>query len=98
MLSSKPRASLVSQLFARCWQISRRRICMVNSLTRLEQSVIEQVERRFPASVDFLQSMVRQPSTLGNEKGVQEIVYRRMQEIGLAPEMWDLDIETLRQH
>ena len=71
---------------------------MINPLTRFEQTVIEQVEQRFPASVDFLQAMVRQPSTLGNEKGVQEIVFQRLQEIGLAPEMWDLDIEKLKQH
>ena len=37
---------------------------MINPLTRFEQTVIEQVEQRFPASVDFLQAMVRQPSTL----------------------------------
>jgi len=71
---------------------------MTNPLTRLEQTVIEQVDQRFPASMDFLQAMVRQPSTLGNEKGVQEIVYQRLQEIGLMPELWDLDVEALRQH
>lgn len=71
---------------------------MNKTLTKLEQAVMEQVDQRFASSIDFLQAMVRQPSTLGNEKGVQKVVYQRLQEIGLKPESWDFDLETLRQH
>jgi acetylornithine deacetylase len=41
---------------------------------------------------------VRQPSTLGNEAGVQELVLARMKSLGLKAEKWDLDVETLRSH
>lgn len=71
---------------------------MNNILTKMEQAVMDQVEQGFPSSIDFLQAMVRQPSTLGNEKGVQEVVYRRLQALGLEPESWDFDLETLKQH
>jgi acetylornithine deacetylase len=71
---------------------------MNKPLTKLEQTVMEQVDQRFASSIDFLQAMVHQPSILGNEKGVQDVVYQRLQEIGLKPESWDFDLETLRQH
>lgn len=70
----------------------------MDSLTELEVAVMEQVDSRFSETIDFLQAMVRQPSTLGNEKGVQEVVYQRLQALGLAPEMWDLDLTVLKQH
>ena len=70
----------------------------MDNLTKLEVAVMEQVDRRFSETIDFLQAMVRQPSTLGNEKGVQEVVYQRLQALGLAPEMWDLDLTVLKQH
>jgi acetylornithine deacetylase len=68
------------------------------TFSTLEQAVLTQVDRCFPATLDFLAEMVSQPSTLGNEKGVQEVVFRQLQQIGLQPEMWDLDLDTLRRH
>ena len=68
------------------------------TLTPVERAVLEQVNRRFDDTVAFLRQMVQQPSTLGNERGVQEIIFRRMQELGWEPAMWDLDLDLLRDH
>ena len=37
------------------------------------------------------QALVREPSTLGNERGVQELVAAELREIGLEPALWDVD-------
>jgi acetylornithine deacetylase len=68
------------------------------NLTDLEKAVLEQVDRRFDDTVAFLRQLVQQPSILGNELGVQEVVCRRLQELGLEPTMWDLDLDLLRDH
>ena len=64
----------------------------------LEERVLSEVDGRFDASLDWLASLVRQPSILGNEQGVQELVFARMNALGLAAEKWDLDLELLRGH
>lgn len=67
-------------------------------LERIEKRVLAEIDRRFDDTVAFLQEMVRQPSTLGNERGVQELIFKRMQGMELDAQMWDLDIDALRQH
>lgn len=67
-------------------------------LTHAEKAVLDQVDRRFDDSVAFLRQLVRQPSTLGNELGVQKVIYQRLQELGLEPAIWDLDLDLLRDH
>jgi acetylornithine deacetylase len=68
------------------------------NLTAVEKAVLEQVDRRFDDTVAFLRQLVQQPSTLGNERGVQQVVFRRLEAIGLQPSMWDLDLDLLRDH
>lgn len=46
----------------------------------------------------ILRELIRQASVLGNERGAQEVVFARLDELGLTPEMWDLDLEVLRAH
>ena len=36
-------------------------------------------------------ALVREPSTLGNERGVQELVAAELRAIGLEPALWDVD-------
>jgi acetylornithine deacetylase len=67
-------------------------------LTHVEKAVLEHVERGFDQTVAFLCRLVQQPSTLGNELGVQRLVFRRLTELGLNPAMWDLDLDLLRDH
>ncbi len=64
----------------------------------VEERVLAEVDRRFADTLDFLQAMVRQPSVLGQERGVQELVSARLNHLGLSPEMWDLDLQALRAH
>ncbi len=68
------------------------------ALEALERQVIAEAEQRFDYTFDSLRELARQPSTLGNERGAQSIVYARMSALGLSPEMWDLDLAQLRDH
>jgi len=70
----------------------------LRSLTRVEEVVLAEVDRRFDDTVEFLQQLVREPSVLGNERGAQDLVFARLSQMGLSPEMWDLDLEHLRTH
>jgi acetylornithine deacetylase len=66
--------------------------------TAIEKRVLTEIDARFGDTIDFLRSLARQPSTLGNEEGAQELVFARMKQIGLTAEKWDLDLDTLRRH
>ena len=63
-----------------------------------EKRVLPEIDARFADTLSFLAPFVRQPSVLGNELGVQELVFARMNSLGLAAEKWDLDLDALRQH
>lgn len=67
-------------------------------IAETEKRVLAEIDLRFDDSVNFLRSLVHQPSTLGNEESVQELIFSRLKQIGLAPEKWDLDVDTLRRH
>ncbi|MBI5878200.1 MAG: ArgE/DapE family deacylase [Chloroflexi bacterium] len=70
----------------------------MNVTNSLERKVVSIVDARFDDTIDFLRALVQQPSVLGRERGVQDVVYRRLQSIGLPAEMWDLDLDALKQH
>ncbi len=70
----------------------------MRSLTRVEEVVLAELDRRFDDTVEFLQQLVREPSVLGHERGAQDLVFTRLSQMGLSPEMWDLDVEHLRRH
>ena len=63
-----------------------------------EDRILADVDLRFDDSVAFLRELVKQPSLLGNERGAQEVVFARMQDLGLDAEMWDLDPAALSSH
>src|SRR5690606_6707663 len=67
-------------------------------LDSLETRVIAEVNNRFADTVELLRALVRQPSVLGSELGAQQVVARRLQDLGLAPDVWDLDSAALKQH
>ncbi len=64
----------------------------------LEEHVLAQVDRRFGDALEFLRAMVRQPSVLGRERGVQELVLARLQAMGLEAQMWDLEPRVLEAY
>jgi len=70
----------------------------LQSLTRVEEAVLSEVDLRFDDTVEFLRQLVREPSMLGHERGAQDLVFARLTQMGFSPEMWDLDVEHLRKH
>ncbi|HUW15214.1 MAG TPA: ArgE/DapE family deacylase, partial [Anaerolineae bacterium] len=70
----------------------------MSSLTPVEEAVLSEVDLRFDDTVEFLRQLVREPSVLGHECGAQDLVFARLSQMGLSPEMWDLDLEHLRTH
>lgn len=64
----------------------------------IENQVLAELGRRFDDTVEFLRALVRQPSTLGNERGAQELVLNRLRQMGLDAQMWDLDPLVLRNY
>ena len=70
----------------------------MRSLTSVEEAVLSEVDLRFDDTVGFLRQLVREPSVLGHERGAQDLVFARLSQMGLSPEMWDLDVEHLRNH
>jgi acetylornithine deacetylase len=67
-------------------------------MNKVQQRVWAEIEQREASMISFLQAMVRQPSTLGNEMGAQQVVYRKLQSLGLAAEMWEPRLDVLRTH
>jgi acetylornithine deacetylase len=49
-------------------------------------------------AVDLLSKMVQQPSTQGNERGVQAIVAEKLRTLGLEVDIWDPDYAELTKH
>jgi acetylornithine deacetylase len=57
----------------------------------MERRVLEQVERNWERQLEFLQGMVRRPSTLGNEALVQRFIAKELSEMGLDVDLWYVD-------
>lgn len=63
-----------------------------------EQSIIEEVTDHQDSMITFLQAMVREPSVRGNERGAQEVVYRKLRSLGLPVERWEPRLDMLARH
>jgi acetylornithine deacetylase len=55
------------------------------------------IEERTDELVATVAELVREPSVLGNEAGVQRVVARRLAEAGMRVETYDLPDDTIRQ-
>ncbi|MGQ9584868.1 MAG: ArgE/DapE family deacylase [Anaerolineae bacterium] len=67
-------------------------------MSDLMARVSDAVEQHRESMVSLLQSLVRQPSTLGNERPVQEVIHRKWQSLGLESTIWELDPDSLAAH
>jgi acetylornithine deacetylase len=56
------------------------------------------VERALPASISFLQELVRVPSLLGEEEPAQRLVEERLRELGFAVRSVEPDASALAEH
>lgn len=60
--------------------------------------VIEEIEAAWPQQIEHLQKLIREPSTLGNEAGVQRLIASTFHDMGLAVHQFETDIGTLGSH
>jgi acetylornithine deacetylase len=57
----------------------------------LRKRLLEKVDENWEREVEFLRGLVRRPSTLGNEALVQRFVAEELREMGLEPDVWQID-------
>jgi acetylornithine deacetylase len=57
-----------------------------------------QIDRLLPMYRELLRDLVREPSTIGNERAAQVMLSRAVPRQGLEPRLYDLDVAVLGQH
>jgi len=60
-----------------------------------QREVLQEVEKAWPQQVAYLQALVREPSTLGNEAGVQRLMQGTFREMGLEVHTFEPDLGAL---
>jgi acetylornithine deacetylase len=63
-----------------------------------KEKILIAVENQRAEALELLQTLVRTPSLEGDEKAVQEIVARKLREIGLELDIWDPPDDELKAH
>lgn len=64
-------------------------------MERIKQRVLQEVEKAWPEQVAHLQALVREPSTLGNEAGVQRLMQATFRGLGLEVTSFEPDIGSI---
>ncbi|WP_207890404.1 ArgE/DapE family deacylase [Rubrobacter taiwanensis] len=57
----------------------------------IRTGLLRRIERNWEQELEFLRGLVRRPSTLGNEAPVQRYIARELEEMGLKPDIWQID-------
>ena len=60
-------------------------------MDEVRRRVLEKVDENWEREVEFLRGLVRRPSTLGGEAVVQRFVAEELREMGLEPDVWQID-------
>ena len=60
-----------------------------------QQQIENYIDQHADDAISFLQKLIQQPSVQGNEKGVQEIVVKKLNELQLEVDVWDPSYEEL---
>src|SRR5690625_3630793 len=63
----------------------------------LQEAIKENINSKREEYTQFLQSVVQQPSTTGNELKAQTIVADRLKDLGLEVDVWVPDFEELKK-
>lgn len=63
-----------------------------------EQRVIEFIEQRQDAVIEFLRKLVSFPSVTGEELEIQRFIANKLKSMGLEVDMWEPDHEALKRH
>lgn len=58
--------------------------------------VARAIDDQWPSQIEFLQSLVRCPSTLFNEAQIQNLIGAKLGEMGLAVDRWEIDPGQLK--
>lgn len=61
----------------------------------LTAAIDETIDRNWNVQLGFLRGMVQRPSTLGNEARVQRFIAGELDRLGLAPDVWDVDLGAI---
>lgn len=56
------------------------------------------IDQHADEAIVLLQKLIRQPSVQGNEKGVQEIVIKKLKELNLEVDVWDPSYQDLSKN
>ncbi len=67
-------------------------------MTLLKDRIHQWLQDNREEAIQFLQQLVRIPSTQGNEASVQQLVASKLEKIGLQVESWELDGNQLKKH
>ena len=57
----------------------------------MEDRVLGRIDENWDREVEFLRGLVRRRSTLGNEAHVQRFVSGELRDMGLEPDVWEVD-------
>jgi acetylornithine deacetylase len=60
-----------------------------------QQQIENYIDQHADDAISLLQKLIQQPSVQGNEKGVQEIVVKKLNELQLEVDIWDPSYEEL---
>ncbi len=67
-------------------------------MNEIQREVCEAIDDRRDDMVEFLADLVSRKSTPGNERVGQELMIERFEGMGLEPDVWDADVDALRDH
>lgn len=67
-------------------------------MNTVETKVLTTIDFLRDEMVSFLQALVKQPSTFGMERSAQEMVYRKLNSLGLRAEIWQPRLGDLCAH
>lgn len=67
-------------------------------MTTMKTKIQDWMNQNRNESIDFLKELVQTPSTQGNEAKVQELVAKKLHELGLVVDVFNLDGAELKKH
>lgn len=68
---------------------------MIGDMTGAVEKVFAEIERHWQEQVTFLQRLVQHKSTLHHEAPVQMFIAKRLREMGLQTELWEVDHDAI---
>jgi acetylornithine deacetylase len=67
-------------------------------MTNLQVKIHHWLQENRAQAIQFLQQLVKLPSTQGNEAPVQELIALKLKQIGLEVDQWEIDGHELKKH